>query len=360
MTRDLPFDSIYRHGFVRAAVCVPRVRVADPAFNLERTLELARRAARASTRRWRSSRSSACPPTRNDDLFHQDALLDAVEDALAALRRGEPRADAACSLVGAPLRFEAKLFNCAVVVHRGRVLGVVPKTYLPNYREFYEKRQFAAGAPRGARDDPRLPASEVPFGTDLIFEAEDYPDFHLHVEICEDLWVPIPPSTYAALAGATVLANLSASNITIGKADYRRDLCAAQSGKCIAAYLYAAAGAGESTTDLAWDGHAHDLRERRAAGRERALRRRGADDHRRHRPRAAAPGPHADDQLQRLRRRPPRARRAACGAIPFELGVRRRCRSARAPRRPLPLRAVASRRPATSAASRPTTSRCTA
>jgi NAD+ synthase (glutamine-hydrolysing) len=158
-------------------------------------------------------------------------------------------------LVGAPLRFEGKLFNCAVIVHRGRVLGLVPKTYLPNYREFYEKRQFTSGRYAVVTEVEFL-GQRVPFGNDLIFDAVEFENFSLYVEICEDLFTPVPPSTYAALAGATVLANLSASNITIGKADYRRDLCAVQSGRCIAAYLYSAAGPGESTTDLAWDGHA--------------------------------------------------------------------------------------------------------
>src|SRR5439155_9738888 len=129
------------------------------------------------------------------------------------------------------------------------------KSYLPEYREYYEKRQF-----RAARDligdEVALPWGPAPFGSDLVFVCRDLPGFAIHVEICEDVWTPIPPSTYGALAGATVLANLSASNITIGKAEYRRDLCASQSGKCIAAYLYSAAGPGESTTDLAWDGHA--------------------------------------------------------------------------------------------------------
>ena len=158
-------------------------------------------------------------------------------------------------LVGAPLRFEGKLFNCAVVIYRGQVLGITPKSFLPNYREFYEKRQFTAGRNAVGREVTFL-GRTVPFGSDLIFDATNIRDFSLHVEICEDVWTPIPPSTFAALAGATVLTNLSASNITVGKADYRRDLCAAQSGKCVAAYLYSAAGPGESTTDLAWDGHA--------------------------------------------------------------------------------------------------------
>ena len=253
MTHDLPFDSIYRHGFVRAAVCIPEVRVADPAFNLERTLELARRAdeRHAAVALFPELGLSAYSL---DDLHQQDGLLDAVEDAVVALREAS-RELLPVLLVGAPLRAEAKLFNCAVVLHRGHVLGVVPKTYLPSYREFYEKRQFAS-ARHAVQATMRLAGEEVPFGNDLIFEAADPPHLQLHVEICEDLWVPVPPSTYAAMAGATVLANLSASNITVGKADYRRDLAASQSGRCIAAYLYAAAGPGESTTDLAWDGHA--------------------------------------------------------------------------------------------------------
>src|SRR5205823_900041 len=158
-------------------------------------------------------------------------------------------------LVGAPLRFEGKLFNCGIAIYRGRILGIAPKSYLPNYREFYEKRQFTAARAAVSRE-VRLRDEVVPFGNDLVFEATNVDGFALHVEICEDVWTPIPPSTCAALAGATVLANLSASNITVGKAEYRHGLCAMQSGKCIAAYLYTAAGPGESTTDLAWDGQA--------------------------------------------------------------------------------------------------------
>ena len=248
-----PFRSIYSHGFIRAAVCIPRVRVADPEFNTEHTLGLARRASEihAAVALFPELGTSAYT---NEDLFHQDALLDASEAACAQLIEGS-RDLSPVLLVGAPLRFEGKLFNCAVVIHRGRVLGIVPKTYLPNYREFYEKRQFTSGRDAVHRE-VRFLDENVPFGNDLIFDAVGVEGFALHVEICEDVWAPIPPSTYAALAGATVLANLSASNITVGKAEYRRDLCASQSGRCIAAYLYAAAGPGESTTDLAWDGHA--------------------------------------------------------------------------------------------------------
>ena len=254
MTDDpRPFDSIYAHGFARVAVCVPHVRVADPAANAEHTLALARAAAddRAVLVLFPEMGLSAYS---NEDLFHQDALLDGVETALARVVVESRELDAML-LVGAPLRSDGKLFNCAVVVHRGRVLGVVPKSYLPNYREFYEQRQFCSGWDAVSRE-MRLLGETVPFGNDLIFTATDLEGFALHVEICEDVWSPLPPSTFAALAGATVLANLSASNITIGKAAYRRDLCASQSGKCLAAYLYAAAGPGESTTDLAWDGHA--------------------------------------------------------------------------------------------------------
>ncbi len=253
MNRQLPFDSIYRHGYVRAAVCVPEVRVADPAHNAAATLELARRAhdQHAGVALFPELGLSAYSL---NDLHQQDGLLDAVEKAVAEVVEAS-RELLPVLLVGAPLRSEAKLFNCAVVIHRGTILGVAPKTYLPNYREFYEKRQFAAAA-HAVRDTIRVAGHQAPFGNDLIFEAEDLPHFDLHVELCEDLWVPVPPSTRAALAGATVLANLSASNITIGKAEYRKDLCASQSGRCIAAYLYAAAGPGESTTDLAWDGHA--------------------------------------------------------------------------------------------------------
>jgi NAD+ synthase (glutamine-hydrolysing) len=247
------FFSLYSHGFIRAAVCVPSLRVADPAFNVERTIELAKQASNeyVAVALFPELGISAYS---NEDLFHQDALLDATGKAIGRLQK-ETAELSPVVIVGAPLPFDGKLFNCAVILHRGRVLGVVPKTYLPNYREFYEKRQFTSGRDAISRD-VRFLGSQVPFGNDLIFEAANIPGFKLHVEICEDVWTPIPPSTYAALAGATVLANLSASNITIGKAQYRRDLCASQSGKCVAAYLYSASGPGESTTDLAWDGHA--------------------------------------------------------------------------------------------------------
>ena len=248
----MEFDSIYRHGFARVAVCIPHVRVADPVFNGERILGLARRASDqgAAVTLFPELGISAYS---NDDLFHQDALLDACRHVLREIVDAS-RELTPLMFVGLPLRFDGKLFNCAVAVHRGTILGITPKSYLPNYREFYEKRQFTSGHD-AIRKVVELFGIPIPFGADIIYQATDLNDLVVHAEICEDLWAPIPPSTYAALAGATVLCNLSASNSTIGKADYRRDLCAAQSGKMIAAYLYTAAGAGESTTDLAWDGH---------------------------------------------------------------------------------------------------------
>jgi NAD+ synthase (glutamine-hydrolysing) len=248
-----PFYSIYSHGFIRAAVCIPSVRVADPVYNAERALGLARQASdlNAAVTLFPELGISAYS---NEDLFHQDALLDATEAALAHLVQ-ESRDLSPVLLVGAPLRFEGKLFNCGVVIYRGHILGIAPKSFLPNYREFYEKRQFTSGRKAVSRE-VRFLGETVPFGNDLVFDAVNVEGFALHVEICEDVWTPIPPSTVAALAGATVLANLSASNITVGKAEYRRGLCSMQSAKCIAAYMYSAAGPGESTTDLAWDGHA--------------------------------------------------------------------------------------------------------
>ncbi len=252
-TEQEPFSSLYSHGFARVAAAVPHTRVGDPAANADRTIELAKRASEAHA-------SLVIFPELGlsayaiDDLLHQQALLDAV---LQALRRIVAESSSLWPLivVGAPLQAEHGLFNTAVVIHRGRVLGVVPKSYLPEYREYYEKRQF-----RAARDaigtHIALLDEELPFGNDLLFASTDLEAFTLHVEICEDLWSAIPPSTYGALAGATVLANLSASNITIGKADYRHQLCASQSGRTISGYLYTAAGVGESTTDLAWDGQA--------------------------------------------------------------------------------------------------------
>lgn len=248
----LPFDSIYRHGFVRVAVGVPHVRLGNPDENATRTIALARRAHDAAAAIVLFPELGLSGYS-NEDLFHQDALLDATRAALARVVEAS-RTLRPLLLVGAPLRVDQRLFNCAVAVHNGRLLGATPKTYLPNYREFYERRQFTPGPHASSRELTILGAT-VPFGSEILYAFTSIPDCAVHVEICEDLWVPVPPSSAAALAGATVLANLSASNVTIGKADYRRTLCASQSGRCMAAYVYSAAGSGESTTDLAWDGH---------------------------------------------------------------------------------------------------------
>ncbi len=247
------FDSIFTHGFVRTAACVPHVRVADPLYNAERTIAQARRAS-AENAVLAVFPELGISSYSLDDLFQQDALLEGALEALAQVVEASQDL-LPVLLVGAPLRVGGKLFNCGVAVHRGRVLGVVPKCYLPNYREFYEGRQFSSGL-AASGGEIQLFGEVVPFGPGLVFEAQDLPHFAFSIEICEDVWAPVPPSTWAALAGATVIANLAASNITVGKAAYRRQLCASQSARCVAGYLYAGAGAGESTTDLAWDGHA--------------------------------------------------------------------------------------------------------
>lgn len=249
----MTFFNLYRHNFLRAAVCVPEVRVADPAFNAAQTIELLTQASEKKV-------CLALFPELGltayscDDLFHQQALLEAGEKALARVLESS-RNLPVIAVLGLPLRVQGALFNCAAVTYKGRILGVAPKSYLPNYREFYELRHFAPGASATAGGIDICGQSGVPFGTRLLFRPPQQPLFTLFVEICEDLWTPIPPSSFAALAGATVLANLSASNITIGKDEYRTQLVANQSGRCVAAYLYCAAGFGESTTDLAWDGH---------------------------------------------------------------------------------------------------------
>lgn len=247
------FDNIYRHGFARVAVCIPPVRVADPKSNASETLRFAEEAHRRDCALALFPELGISAYT-NDDLFLQDALL---KETAAEIERIVQASSSLLPvlIVGAPLAVAGRLFNCAFIIHRGTILGVVPKAYLPNYREFYEKRYFAPGWAQPPRS-VTIGRREVPFGTDLLFAASDLDDFIIHVEICEDVWTPVPPSSFAAMAGATVLANLSASNITVGKADARRLLCRSQSARCIAAYLYSAAGPGESTTDLAWDGQA--------------------------------------------------------------------------------------------------------
>ncbi|MPZ76872.1 MAG: NAD(+) synthase [Deltaproteobacteria bacterium] len=248
------FFNLYNHGLIRVAVGVPEVRVADPDFNGARTIELMEQAEREKA-------ILALFPELGlsayscEDLFHQQALLDGSLEALKNILKASETLNV-IAVVGIPLRVDYLLFNCAVVLFRGRILGIVPKSFLPNYREFYEYRQFAPAAAAQSAAIDVLGQRGIPFGERLLFDCHEQPEFTFFVEICEDLWVPIPPSSHAALAGATVILNLSASNITIAKDEYRHNLVANQSARCIAAYLYTAAGTGESTTDLAWDGHA--------------------------------------------------------------------------------------------------------
>ena len=246
----MDFYSAYRHGFVRVAACTIHTAIAEPAANAESVLRLAREChddgvALAVFPELTLSGYSI------EDIVLQDALLDAVQEALASVVSASAELMPVL-VVGAPLRYRHRIYNTAVVVHRGRVLGVVPKSYLPTYREFYERRHFAAGD--DVRGVIRVGGADVPFGPDLLFAASDVAGFVLHVEVCEDMFVPVPPSAEAALAGATVLANLSGSPITIARAEDRALLARSASARCLAAYVYAAAGAGESSTDLAWDG----------------------------------------------------------------------------------------------------------
>lgn len=254
MQTGTEFFNLYNHGFVRVAVAVPDVRVADPEFNVSATIALMKQAAgqHASLVLFPELGLTAYSC---EDLFHQQALLESAIDALHHVLAASQTLDLV-TVVGLPVQVNHLLFNCAVIVYHGRLIGVVPKTFLPNYREFYELRQFAPAAAASHETITLCGQTGVPFGAKLLFQARNKPQFSFFTEICEDLWVPIPPSSQAALAGATLLLNLSASNITIGKHEYRRNLIANQSARCLAAYLYTAAGTGESTTDLAWDGHA--------------------------------------------------------------------------------------------------------
>jgi len=246
-----PFGAIHRHGFVRVAAASPRASTGDVAFNVAETLKLAKEADRKGV-------DLAVFPELNlssyaiDDLLLQDAFLDAVEAGIGRLAKESAKLKTVL-VVGAPLRRNGRLYNCGLAIARGRILGAVPKSFLPNYREYYEKRWFASGV---GLDGLKMEVAGqgVPFGPDLIFAADDLGDFIFHIEICEDYWAPQPPSTAGAMAGALILTNLSASNITIGKADERKLLCASQASRCIAGYVFSASGPGESTTDLAWDG----------------------------------------------------------------------------------------------------------
>ncbi len=250
-TAEVDFTSAYAHGLARIAACTVAVDIADPAANAATVLEQARLCHDDGV-------AVAVFPElcltgySVEDLFLQDTLLEAVQAAIAELVEAS-RELRPVIVVGAPLRKGLRVYNCAVVIHRGAVLGVAPKSFLPTYREFYEARWFAAGADQRG-ESIVLNGERVPFGPDLVFEATDVKDLCLFVEICEDMWVPIPPSSHASLAGATVLANLSGSPITIARAEDRKQLVRSASSRCSAAYVYSAGGQGESTTDLSWDG----------------------------------------------------------------------------------------------------------
>ncbi|WP_343518017.1 NAD(+) synthase [Sphingomonas sp.] len=251
------FYSIHAHGMVRVGACTPHASAGDIAANTASHIELAKQGDAAGADLLVFT-ELGITGYAIDDLHFQDAVLRATRQGLAELIAATAKLRPAL-VVGAALERNGRLYNCAVVIARGNVLGVVPKSYFPNYREYYEKRWFASGA--GLSGEIELAGQTAPFGTDLIFAAEDMPDFVFHAEICEDFWAPIPPSTYGALAGATILCNLSASNVVVGKARQRAMLCAAQSERGVGAYVFSAAGPGESTTDLAWDGQSliHEL-----------------------------------------------------------------------------------------------------
>ncbi|WP_374409982.1 NAD(+) synthase [Novosphingobium colocasiae] len=246
-----PFFAMHEHGFVRVATSTPHVRTADVAHNTAAVLAEARRAHAAHVDLLVFP-ELCLSSYAIDDLHLQAAMIEAVEAAVAEIVRASADLSPVL-LVGAALRHKGRLYNCALAIAHGRLLGVVPKSYLPNYREFYEKRWFASGKAIRGRTI-RVGGQEVPFGVDLVFASEVLPHFRFFAEICEDFWAATPPSSLGALAGATILCNLSASNIVIGKSDERHMLCRSQSARATAAYVYSAAGHGESTTDLAWDG----------------------------------------------------------------------------------------------------------
>ena len=242
-----------KYGFIKAAAASPALRVGDIPFNLKSAEDCFDAAENQGA-------NLLVPPELHltgytcGDLFYSDLLLDSAASALDALR--DYTAGKRCLLVvGLPLRLGGKLYNCAAVVQDGAVLGVVPKTVLPNYGEFYEKRQFTSAADYHGPEEIQLLGRQIPFGRDLLFCCREMPDFVLGVEICEDLWAPVTPSTGLCLAGATVIANLSASNELIGKGDYRKLLISSTSARLLCGYVYANAGPGESTQDMVFSGH---------------------------------------------------------------------------------------------------------
>ena len=240
-------------GFLRVAAATPELTVADCSFNVRALIDLLRQAQQDRVAVVVFPELCVTGYTCAD-LFQQLPLLRGAVAGLEALARASETEFAGLIIVGLPLAVDDQVFNCAAVLQRGRILGIVPKSFLPNYKEFYERRWFApASAARS--NSVAIGEREVPFGADLLFRASDVPGLIVGVEVCEDLWVPIPPSCAQAVAGATVLCNLSASNEVIGKSAYRRQLVVNQSGRCLAAYVYASCGVWESTTDVVFGGH---------------------------------------------------------------------------------------------------------
>jgi NAD+ synthase (glutamine-hydrolysing) len=246
-------SEMLQFGFVRMMAAAPRIRVADCAYNAERIVDILARAERDSVALVVFPELAVTGYTCAD-LFQQSTLQRGALAALDLILRKSRALYSGAAVVGVPLAVDDQLFNCAVVFQEGRALGAVPKSFIPNYKEFYEGRWFASAATARSRSI-RLCGEDVPFGTDLLFQAFEAPELIVGVEICEDLWVPVSPSALQALGGASVLVNLSASNEVIGKSAYRRQLVVGQSGRCIAGYVYSSSGVCESTTDVVFGGH---------------------------------------------------------------------------------------------------------
>jgi NAD+ synthase (glutamine-hydrolysing) len=245
---------MHPYGFLRVAAATPRLRLGDCQANAAETLQLLEQAEAQGVNLVVFPECHLTGYTCHD-LFHQESLHRSVAQALVQLLAHGGRRYRGVAVYGLPLAVGGQVFNVALAVQGERILGAVPKSYLPTYKEFYDRRYFSA-AHHAQVDTVEIVGQSVPLGTDLLFECRQWPAWVFAIEICEDLWVPIPPSSQAALAGATVLVNLSASNDLVGKAAYRRQLVASQSGRCLAAYIYASSGVGESSTDLVFGGHA--------------------------------------------------------------------------------------------------------
>ncbi|MBI2064693.1 MAG: NAD(+) synthase [Candidatus Yanofskybacteria bacterium] len=241
------------HGFIRVAAAVPKMKVGDIDYNVAQILEFAKKASDKGSSITVFPELSITGYTMGD-LFHQQLVIEKSKEALNRIAKSS-RNLKSLILVGLPIAFEGKLFNSAAIISKGKILGLVPKTHIPNYKEFYEERWFASGYDLYDKE-VEISAHMVPIGTDLLFRIKNSPEIVLGVEICEDLWVPIPPSSFQTVRGATIIANLSASNDLIAKADYRKNLVAQQSARGICGYIYTSCGVHESTTDVVFGGHA--------------------------------------------------------------------------------------------------------